>query len=82
MYTAIIDIFRQRKIFDRTAWKFAFKHKDLIGVKEFLSRDCNFKKEVGIYLDTKLLKVTPECVQFHHLDYFPLINSRAHKLGN
>ena len=28
------------------------------------------------------MKTTPEEVDFRHLDYFPLVNSRAHKLGD
>ena len=39
-------------------------------------------KRVGTFFESSLVQCTSELSDFKHLDYFPLVNSRAHKVGD
>ena len=62
-------------------WSYALYHKDVGRLKEYLSRSAMVSR-CGLYLESPLLSLDPIRRGFHqHLEYKPLVNSRAHQLG-
>jgi hypothetical protein len=78
----VIEILRERRIFDGTTWQYGFKHKDEKAIKEYLvSSDVDFTKRLGNYFESSLITLNDENNKVRHLDYFPLVNARAHSVG-
>jgi len=44
--------------------------------------NSTFVRRVGTFFSSSLITCTPQASDFKHLDYFPLVNSRAHKVGD
>ena len=81
-YDRAIKIWRDRRIFGYDLWKFGFKHYDLQAVKELIETDDGIQVKVGTFFESSLIRCTPERNNFRYYDFFPMINSRAHKLDN
>ncbi|CAI2378280.1 unnamed protein product [Moneuplotes crassus] len=75
------DILRERKIYEREIWGYSAYHKDHKTFSELVS-NSDLPYRVGTFFESGLIKCSPELSGFKHLDYFPMINSRAHKLGD
>ena len=81
-FIQVTDTLRKRRIYDDLTWKYGFYHRDEQAMKESISRLVAVLSQCGTYFESSLIKWTPETSNFRHLDYFPMINSRAHKLGD
>jgi hypothetical protein len=47
------------------------------------TKPYNVYSEVGTFIDSKLLTTDPaKDKEFRHLDYYPMINARAHSIGD
>lgn len=79
-WNEVISIFRSRTIYDEKIWSFAFIHNDKDAVTDILSYKEVIKKTVGNYFDLSLLKTSDD--NFFHIEFEPLVNARAYKLGN
>eukprot|EP00004_Rigifila_ramosa_P001469 TRINITY_DN1143_c0_g1_i1.p1 TRINITY_DN1143_c0_g1~~TRINITY_DN1143_c0_g1_i1.p1 ORF type:complete len:1982 (+),score=510.06 TRINITY_DN1143_c0_g1_i1:574-5946(+) len=76
-YSKIIEILRIRCIFHEVIWAYGLKHQDTQTVAEYLA----FKEvSCGKFLKTKLVQINPE-ISYQHLEFSPLVNARAHKIG-
>lgn len=78
-YNQVVSIFREKGIFNQNIWKFSVYHGDLVTFRELLLNAfvrTNFKSHF-FFLKNQFL--TFENCQ--PKDYFPLINPRAHSLG-
>ena len=76
-----LKLLSDRFAYDPTLWSYALYHKDVGRLKEYLSRSAMVSR-CGLYLDSPLLSLDPIQRGFHqHLEYKPLVNSRAHQLG-
>ena len=80
-FTEVTETLRSRKIYDDLVWKYGFYHKDLVTMRESLMRNNAILNQAGVFFESDLIKCSPETSNFRHLDYFPMINARAHKLG-
>ena len=80
-----LDIMRAKQWFDPTLWSFSIMHKDLTAMIEYFnSKQSNLKKIVGADFKSKLITVNDrdeEDDMFNFLDYYPLMNPRAHRVG-
>ncbi|ETO35066.1 hypothetical protein RFI_02007 [Reticulomyxa filosa] len=85
-YVAIMDLLESRHHFDNEVWRFSVIHRNIRHLAHYLQ--CNttvlrhvfepyFKSEWGFVYDDQSLGNHFTT----HLEYFPLINSRSHKLG-
>eukprot|EP00347_Sterkiella_histriomuscorum_P016748 403352004 len=84
-YQKAIDILKERYIYDQTFWSFAFYHKDdEVTMKEYLkiTNFSQYNTDIGTHLQTKLLNVEPQDQSMKHLDYYPMMNARAHLVGD
>ena len=69
-------------IWDDTIYSYAVVHNDAAALREWLKHHDEFINQCGPYLSTKLILVDPiERRAYEHLEYSPLVNQRAHKLG-
>lgn len=81
-FDKVIEILDRRHHFDHTLWSYAVHHNDKNRLTEYLRNDEQFIAECGVVLDSSLLSIDPvERRTYQHLEYKPLINARAHKLG-
>lgn len=72
-----------RHVFDPTLWAYAFLHRDRARVAEWLSHADDFLAAAGPVLDGGLVDLAPVARgRYQHLEYAPLINARAHRLGD
>ena len=77
-YSQVVAIFRQKGIYNEHIWKFSVFHGDLATFKELLSNDfIKSKFSQFFYLKNAFLSID-NC---RPKDYFPLINPRAHSIG-
>lgn len=84
-----VDFFRQvtglvaeRHGFDPTLWSYGLHHNDVGVVKEYLKHRDDFLSRCGKAIECSLVSLDPvERHWYQHLEYFPLVNARAHQLG-
>lgn len=77
LYGTLISVFKRKRIFDARLWGFSILHSDIATFKELLNTREDILKSLGLYFQSTLLHKR----SYRHLDYFPLVNARAHKLG-
>ena len=57
-------------------------HNDAAALREWLRHRDDFLEQCGAWLDSKLVRIDPiERRSYEHLEYSPLVNQRAHRLG-
>lgn len=79
-YEQLIKILKQQRIFDSVVWSYSMYHKkseELMA--EYLDSLNHAKVRLGFYFDSTLMKARPVDSGIQHLDYYPLVNPRAHK---
>lgn len=71
-----------RHVFHSTLWSYAIKHRDHARSGEYLRHQDSFLREAGWSLTSPLVDADPVVRHWYeHLEYSPLVNARAHKLG-
>ena len=69
-------------MYNSTLWAYAIRHNEPAAAREFLQYADGFVNQCGAYLVSPLLTIDPVARQaYQHLDYRPLVNARAHRLG-
>ncbi|MCF7674920.1 MAG: hypothetical protein K9M97_06220, partial [Akkermansiaceae bacterium] len=70
-------------VWDETIYSYALLHNDPAALREWLQHQDGFVAQCGPYLATTLVVLDPvERRAYEHLEYSPLVNQRAHRLGN
>jgi hypothetical protein len=78
-YKKLIAFMKQHHVGNEAVSIYAFLHNDAAALGQLLRNSGDF----GPYLDCKLLTVDPiERQTYEHLEYSPLVNQRAHRLGS
>jgi hypothetical protein len=81
-FRQVLDLLTRRHVYHNTLWSYGLKHGDLDASREFLKHQDAFVRQAGLYLDTPLLAIDPVIRKaYQHLEYSPLVNARAHRLG-
>ncbi len=81
-FRAVTSLLAARHVYHPTLWSYAIRHNlpDAIGV--YLAHANEFVAQCGAQLDSPLLKIDPVARgTYQQLDYRPLVNARAHRLG-
>ncbi|MCE9566859.1 MAG: hypothetical protein K8U57_33050 [Planctomycetes bacterium] len=82
-FEAVTRLLQERHLYHPTIWSYGLKHADVSTARQFLLHADNLVAECGGPIDTPLLTVDPVArTQYEHLEYKPLVNARAHSLGN
>ncbi len=81
-FDAVTKLLQDRHLYHSTTWSYSILHADLAACREFLQHQDGFVNEVGGPIQSPLLFVDPVIRhQYEHLEYKPLVNARAHQLG-
>ncbi len=81
-FAQAIPLLARRHLYDQTLWSYAVKHNEPAAIGEFLQHADEFVNQCGAYLVSPLLTIDPVLRKsYEHLDYKPLVNARAHQLG-
>ncbi len=81
-FARAVETLRRRYIYNHTLWSYSVKHNDEQAISEFLSHADGITTQCGLAFDSPILKIDPvERNWFEHREYWPLVNSRAHRLG-
>jgi len=84
-----VDFFRQvteliasRHAYDATLWSYGLHHGVTPVAREYLKHREDFLRQCGDWIDGELVRLEPvERHWYQHLEYAPLVNARAHRLG-
>ena len=72
----------QRHIYNDVLWAYAIKHGRPEVVREYLQHNSQFADHSGPIIDSPLLTIDPVIRKtYQHMEYSPLVNARAHRLG-
>ncbi|MFO7904711.1 MAG: hypothetical protein ACQESR_07735 [Planctomycetota bacterium] len=81
-FERIIPLLEQRHVYNHTLWSYALKHNAVSAAQEYLRHADKVVNECGGPLESTLLAVDPVARHtYQHLEYKPLVNARAHALG-
>ena len=77
-----IALLRSRHTYHHTLWSYGILHNDANAIRDYLLHRNNFVQQTGGTIATKLVTFDPiERRTYEHLEYKPLVNARAHRLG-
>ncbi len=78
-YKKLVGFMNQHHVGDDAVFSYAFLHNDAAMLGQLLKGDDGY----GPYFASKLLTLEPiELRSYEHLEYSPLVNQRAHRLGS
>ncbi len=81
-FTQIATLLAQRHVYNDVLESYSIKHGDAVFAREFLQHSDGFMSQCGPILESKLVTIDPVVRKsYQHMEYSPLVNARAHKLG-
>lgn len=82
-YKKLVTTLRAHHVWDDTIATYALLHNDAAMLREWLKHRDDYVDQCGPFLATKLVSLDPiERRSYEHLEYSPLVNQRAHRLGS
>ena len=82
-FVQIRDLLRQRGVYDSTLLSYGIYHNDPESIREFLLNQEGYLDVCGLAIDSSLVVSNPvQRHRYQHLEYAPLVNARAHRLGS
>jgi autotransporter-associated beta strand protein len=82
-FRKLVAFMQSSHLWNETIYSYAVVHNDAAALREWLRHKDDFLAQCGPYLASKLLLLDPiERRAYEHLEYSPLVNQRAHRLGN
>ena len=77
-----VELLTKRHAYHPVLWSYGIHHNRLSRIQEFLRNNDSFLHRFGDYVACTLATVDPvERHWYQHLEYSPLVNARAHRLG-
>ncbi len=71
-----------RRVWHPITYSYALVHNDTSALREFLRHEGTLIAQAGPWLRSPLVDIDPvERLTYEHLEYSPLVNARAHRLG-
>ncbi|HUQ04643.1 MAG TPA: hypothetical protein VM261_19215 [Kofleriaceae bacterium] len=81
-FERVVGALAARHVHDAELWAYALVHGDRARVAEWLAHQPEFLAAAGPELDAGLVPLEPVARGlYQHLEYAPLLNARAHRLG-
>jgi len=81
-FESIVQLLRGRHAYNATLWSYGLYHNLPAAAQQFLLHTDSIVAECAGPIRTTLLTVDPVArYQYEHLEYKPLVNARAHALG-
>jgi len=81
-FEKVLALLDARHHYDHVLWSYGLKHNVTRIARQYLEHCDAFVNQCGDYIDTPLLTIDPVIRRsYEHLEYSPLVNARAHRLG-
>ncbi|HLW68067.1 MAG TPA: hypothetical protein VKS79_22305, partial [Gemmataceae bacterium] len=81
-FATTLELLRNRHRYAPALWSYGIFHNDAQAAREFLTHMDQIVNECGGPIQSPILLVDPVARhQYEHLEYKPLVNARAHSLG-
>ena len=81
-FKKVTDLVAARHAYDDVLWSYGIHHNVAPAAREFLKHREDFLHQCGVWLESELVSLDPvERHWYQHLEYAPLVNARAHRLG-
>jgi len=81
-FRKLIGLLEKDHVWSEPIYRYALQHNELAPLREWLRHRDDFLAQCGPWLDAKPIRIDPiERRAYEHLEYSPLINQRAHRLG-
>ncbi|MEP6670826.1 MAG: hypothetical protein ABJF10_16835 [Chthoniobacter sp.] len=81
-FRKLVAEMEKRHVYSEPIYRYALRHNVAAPLATWLRQRTDFLAQCGPYLDSKLLKIDPiERRSYEHLEYSPLVNQRAHRVG-
>jgi hypothetical protein len=81
-FRALVARLGQRRVWHPTTYAYALVHNDPAALREFLRHEGTVLAQAGPWLRSPLVDIDPvERLSYEQLEYSPLVNARAHRLG-
>ena len=78
----LVAVMEKRHVYSEPIYRYAILHNAAAPLATWLRQRPDFLDQCGPYLDSKLIKIDPiERRSYEHLEYSPLVNQRAHRVG-
>lgn len=81
-FRSVTRLLEARHVYNHTLWSYGVRHDDARAIREYLQHCDSFVNRCGKYIDTTLLTIDPVVRRsYQFMEYSPLVNARAHRLG-
>jgi len=89
-YQGLVAYFREKMVYDSGVWKYALRHGDAQGVKEFLEGSSEFVQAVGNGIVTSFMtsvslyrfeRFVESAASFDHIEFGPFLSRRVHPIS-
>jgi hypothetical protein len=81
-FRKLIALLEKRHTWSEPLYRYAVVHNDAAPLREWVQHRDDFLAQCGPRLEAKLVQIDPlERRTYEHLEYSPLVNQRAHRLG-
>ncbi|HVE41614.1 MAG TPA: hypothetical protein VNM14_17105 [Planctomycetota bacterium] len=81
-FDAALSLLSRRHVYHNTLWSYGVQHKDVRRTRDYLLHQEHWLRGCGMRLDGTALPIDPVALRWvEHLEYAPLVNARAHRLG-
>jgi hypothetical protein len=82
LFEQVIGRLRERHVYSDVLWSYGIRHQDAGVAREYLRHRNGFIAHCGTALQSPLLTIDPvERHAWQHIEYMPLFNARAHRIG-
>ncbi len=81
-FRKLIALLENRHTYSEPIYRYGIVHNHVPTLREWLRHRDDFLAQCGPWLEAKLVQIDPiERRAYEHLEYSPLVNQRAHRLG-
>ncbi len=81
-FRRLVAFLGEHHVWSEPIHRYGVLHNDPAAIREWLRHQDGFLSQCGDWLDTRLVTIDPvERRAYEHLEYSPLVNPRAHRIG-
>ncbi|MDF1825154.1 MAG: hypothetical protein P1U68_10960 [Verrucomicrobiales bacterium] len=81
-FREVTSLIAERHGYDDTLWSYGLYYGENSVAQEYLKHQEAFLRQAGMWIESELVSIDPvDRNWYQHLEYSPLVNARAHRLG-
>jgi len=82
-FRRIVEFLGKNHVWNEPLYRYALMHNDTVSLREWILHRDDLVAACGDFLSSKLLTIDPiDRRSYEHLEYSPLVNQRAHRVGS